>query len=299
MSSQYNGDGTIPVATAPWTRKAIVSTTNASPIVVNLPTHGFNNGDTIEILGHQVNTNANGVHTITKIDANNFSLNGTTGNGAGSGTGYAVDYSVNPLITIPGDGDLASASSVNPAFEGLFNLAPYNYKRAGQYSLVDVFQADQTAAAPNVRLSGFPVNVPSTTTGGVWRDFPTLTALLSFGVPPALSGADGDFLEYDFSFSPRWIVTSPDVYDIAYAVSFETNGGAYSEQIATSYFVQDESGTALNFTSPLNFHGTVNGNANSWNFGVRYWFPTTLTNTAVLDLFNAWNLTVKHYRSNR
>lgn len=52
-----------------------------SPISITSPTHGLESGYEIVISGSTGNTAANGTWTIEKIDANNFSLNGSTGNG--------------------------------------------------------------------------------------------------------------------------------------------------------------------------------------------------------------------------
>lgn len=302
MSSTYSGDGTVPAATLPWNRRAITGSTNTSPIQVTIPSHGFNTGDTISIEGHLGNAPANGLHSIVRIDANTISLNGTTGAGAGGASGYAFDYEVQPQISLPSDGvDLVNASSVNPAHEAARDVVPYLFKRCGAYSLVGIYEASAVAADPKTAVSGFPITVVGGTTGGVWRDVPGMTSLLTYGgaVPPALVGADGDVLEYHFTFSPRWLVTAPDVYEIGFALGLETNGGAFSEIPTTFTFVQDVTGGSVNTTAPLHLHGTQNGDASSFNFSLRYWLPTTLTNSAELRLFASWDLLVKHYRSNK
>lgn len=61
---------------------AVTAATNASPIVLTSTGHSLNTGDIISVSGVVGNTAANGVFTITKLDANTFSLNGSTGNGA-------------------------------------------------------------------------------------------------------------------------------------------------------------------------------------------------------------------------
>lgn len=66
----------------------IASSTNASPIQVNTSTdHGLATGDLVYIASHATNTNANGVHQVTVVDHDSFTLDGTTGNGVGSSTG--------------------------------------------------------------------------------------------------------------------------------------------------------------------------------------------------------------------
>jgi hypothetical protein len=61
---------------------AVTGASNASPIVVTSAGHSLNTGDAISISGVAGNTAANGTFTVTKVDANTFSLNGSTGNAA-------------------------------------------------------------------------------------------------------------------------------------------------------------------------------------------------------------------------
>lgn len=83
---------------------AITSSTDATPIVVTSTTaHGLYNGQTgVYITGHLVNTNANGMWTITKLTDTTFSLNSSiaTGAGAGGATG-TIAGSASPMQ--PGD----------------------------------------------------------------------------------------------------------------------------------------------------------------------------------------------------
>jgi hypothetical protein len=71
---------------------AIASSTNASPIVITMPSaHGLVTGDYVMITGHATNTNANGVWLVgttpTSTTFQILQINGanTTGNGAGTG----------------------------------------------------------------------------------------------------------------------------------------------------------------------------------------------------------------------
>src|SRR5262249_59830861 len=56
-------------------------------IVITLNGHGLRSGQQITIAGVTGNTAANGVFNVTVIDPNNFSLNGSTGNGNYTGGG--------------------------------------------------------------------------------------------------------------------------------------------------------------------------------------------------------------------
>lgn len=63
-------------------RTSITNATNASPIVITANGHGLSTNDRISIRDVLGNTAANVTnHQVTVIDANSFSLNGTTGNG--------------------------------------------------------------------------------------------------------------------------------------------------------------------------------------------------------------------------
>lgn len=76
------GDGT----------KAVTNTTNATPIVVSVATHGYSNGDGIQIAGVTGNTNANGDWVIAGVTAGTFELVGSQGNGAHGGSPTAEKY---------------------------------------------------------------------------------------------------------------------------------------------------------------------------------------------------------------
>jgi len=70
--------------------RAIVSSTNATPIVVTCTGHGFSTGDRVTINNHATNTAANGTWTATRLTADTFSLDGSVGNGVGGATGCAA-----------------------------------------------------------------------------------------------------------------------------------------------------------------------------------------------------------------
>ncbi len=59
----------------------ITDATNTGPIVVTAVAHGRQTGDQVEIKDVLGNTAANGVWTVTNVDADSFSLDGSTGNG--------------------------------------------------------------------------------------------------------------------------------------------------------------------------------------------------------------------------
>lgn len=82
-------DTSYPKHTDGTTAKTISAATNASPISVTATSHGFSTNDWVVISGVVGNTAANGVWQITVVDANTFTLNGSTGNGAYTSGGIA------------------------------------------------------------------------------------------------------------------------------------------------------------------------------------------------------------------
>lgn len=74
----------------------VTAATNASPIVITAAGHGYATGDKIAVQDVGGNTAANGLWTITVIDANTFSLNGSIGNGAYTSGGYVTNR---PMMT--------------------------------------------------------------------------------------------------------------------------------------------------------------------------------------------------------
>ncbi|MFO0824393.1 MAG: beta-1,3-glucanase family protein [Gemmataceae bacterium] len=93
----------------------ITGATNASPIVITSANHDLTTGDVIEVSGVGGNTAANGIFTVTVVDANTFSLDGSQGNGAYTSGGTWSSFSVPLRLVAPKDvtGEL-SATSTDP-----------------------------------------------------------------------------------------------------------------------------------------------------------------------------------------
>ncbi|MHC4880502.1 MAG: FG-GAP-like repeat-containing protein, partial [Planctomycetota bacterium] len=78
----------------------VTDATNASPIVVTASGHGLSTGDLVRVSGVVGNETANGVHSITVLDANSFELVGSFGSGAYTSGGQVfalVDPRLGPL----------------------------------------------------------------------------------------------------------------------------------------------------------------------------------------------------------
>jgi len=81
---------TITIADGAAVGGAITAATNASPIVVTAPNHGLVTGQSVTITGALGNTAANGTFVVTVLTSSTFSLNGSTGNGAYTGSGVWI-----------------------------------------------------------------------------------------------------------------------------------------------------------------------------------------------------------------
>lgn len=77
----------------PFSARTITAATNATPIVCTLTNHGYSTGDVIQITGAAGNTATNGNWKVTVVNANSFSLDDSSGNGAWTSGG-----AVNPIF---------------------------------------------------------------------------------------------------------------------------------------------------------------------------------------------------------
>src|SRR5262245_27036809 len=55
---------------------------NASPVVIASSGHGLSTGTRVTVAGVLGNSGANGTWSVTRVDADHFSLDGSTGSGA-------------------------------------------------------------------------------------------------------------------------------------------------------------------------------------------------------------------------
>lgn len=81
----YDADALIDAGVGSLTQMdtgVITGATNASPIVITDTAHGLQTGNIVKIANVLGNTAANGTFVVTRVTANTFSLQGSTGNGA-------------------------------------------------------------------------------------------------------------------------------------------------------------------------------------------------------------------------
>lgn len=83
---------------------AITSSTDATPIVMTVASHGLSTGDRVLIYGHTTNIAANGIYKITKLTDNTFSLQDEftgadiAGSGAGAGSNSGLIVKAPPIL---------------------------------------------------------------------------------------------------------------------------------------------------------------------------------------------------------
>ena len=159
---------------------SISNTTGAgiSPIVVTTTsTHALVTGQQVIISGVNGNTASNGQYQITVINTTQFSLNGTTGNGAytGSGTvnttGFAFPINFTegtPVLAVGNDGYTAAQISTTSFGDAIFTAAT-NQPFSGTSSSLTISQAANyqttiAAGSNGVSLPTGTINVAATTT---------------------------------------------------------------------------------------------------------------------------------------
>ena len=98
----------------------ITGATNASPIVITADEHRYTTGTRVTITGVLGNTAANGTWIVTRIDADTFSLTGSTGNGDYTSGGTS---NVTGLYEYEIDATGVSGYEKNECFQVLFTYA--------------------------------------------------------------------------------------------------------------------------------------------------------------------------------
>lgn len=115
MANWEATSGTMPQQT--FETKTITGATNASPIVITIASHGYSNGDQVQIQNVLGNTAANGGWLITVLTADTFSLTGSTGNGAYTSGGTCIARRVGSrcsLIAVWGGRIVLSGMATDP-----------------------------------------------------------------------------------------------------------------------------------------------------------------------------------------
>lgn len=176
--------------------KTITGATSASPIVISAAGHGFTTGQSILISG-VVGINANGKWLITVIDADKFSLNGSTGNGTWSSGGTPQATSVT-VTTSAAHGFVSGVQAMIAGVQGMPGINA-TWAPIGLIGSATTLTIPASASAgAGTYLSGGLVGdgggpIPSAVVNGRW--------LRSFDAP-------GHYHFQDFGGVPDWNGTS-------------------------------------------------------------------------------------------
>ncbi len=132
-----------------WKPKAVTDASNTTPIVITSAAHGFSNGATVIVREVGGNTAARGEWTITYIDANTFSLDGSVGNAAYS-SGGICGRTANETVEL---GILAAGGHTTGAAPFLRGLLAAKYTPTQVlFNNTLSLQADLTGSGNSVQL---------------------------------------------------------------------------------------------------------------------------------------------------
>lgn len=128
--------------------------TSAGLIAVYAVAHGLLTGDRVLLTGHgvvatAVGKEANGVWTVTKVDADHVTLDGSTYVGNGGATGTILYLGLMPRATLPDDGvDLRTAAAINVPNEDAKDAQAYLAERVSQYRVHSIDTLNIKQATP-------------------------------------------------------------------------------------------------------------------------------------------------------
>jgi hypothetical protein len=150
----------------------ITNATNAAPIQITSSQHGFKTGDSVFITGIVGNMAPNNTAwTVTFVDANNFTLNGSTGNGnyTSGGTAFYADRPQNTLFRHNGieasDPTLGSPSApFITAAQGQTIKLPFDWLVHMDRFLISPMEILHTSGYPPYKLTQQFMTLPVTTT---------------------------------------------------------------------------------------------------------------------------------------
>ena len=137
--------------------RTITNATNASPIIVTSASHGLSTGDVITIEGVVGNTNANAEWVITKIDANSFSLDDSTGNAGytsgGTFTGSLPQFLERHL--------LAACIAAFYVADGQNDKAQLENATAEEYLMQEIDRVERLQQQNRIVINSYPALWPT------------------------------------------------------------------------------------------------------------------------------------------
>lgn len=294
MSQQYRG---LPANISRPGSLNIVSSTNASPIVLTVTAHGLTTGDVVDVANHTTNTAANGRWAATVIDANDFALytiggSASRGNGVGGATGTVQPRTFGASFAMPSDGDAENAASVDVSLQALADRTEF---------------AALSIAAGSFCMIGYSHQTLDPATGfGQWGAGSLTTTASQITLVPSgsafwtIPGVNmEDLLEIDFGFSAQaggansllFLEYDGRVPGGVPGIGTKLNGTTRPVSTASSYGGAIHMKAFLPITAS-NFFGAGNSGG---NVDISLWGVTT-TSTDTVSLDGAYDLAVKIWR---
>jgi hypothetical protein len=289
MTSIYSPNGTIVAnVRSPNAPALISSVSNATPAVVTSAGHGMQTGDNIEI---ELTGVVDGQWVVTVIDANNFSLNGSTASGTAS-SGQFWDYTLNPLSELPSDGALASAANLLTPVEGALNMGPFLNRRLGKWRVYD-------SMVKRLTDDSFTTNWSSTVLGSSYATLTSATGLITSANTYPPSAGVHDLIHVDFRATCS-LATSGVTPTAAIALGISVNGGSYSVVSASGQRMQPAvlsgSNVSEDFRVALEADFTLSPGG-TYNFALMG-VAINAAVTTTLVLVGSWSISVTQYRQN-
>lgn len=245
--------------TQPSSVLQIGSATNATPIVIGTQnTNTLTTGEQIAISGVTGNFAANGVRTITRVDANHFSLNGSAGSGTYTANTGVVQSLLSAFATC-----LITNNNMN--FDGASGNRTYiDNAIIPQY----VFTKNTATIAPDHYNSTVNITAKTTISATATTDL-NLTAVNNVNIV----GTIATNISATDDSSPVTIVSNSGDVDITAAASFDGSNGPGNVNIAAAQSGAVNliaSGASLDIGSNLlQMQGTLKGQINdSLRFGL-------------------------------
>lgn len=181
-------------------RLLIVSSTNAAPIELQVTAHGYDTGDSVEVIGSQ-DPAAEGLWNITKTGVNTFTLDGSTGTLAGGAIGFVKNFTVLPNGQYIEDSiDELDATNLNTPVENVNNFVPFAYRLAGEYRLFE----RRLLQATDDTWASWSTNTPGIFNAAAWADVASGSSLFGGG---------------------QFYVNDGDIFELWMTLNVDTTGG--------------------------------------------------------------------------
>ena len=260
MSTNYNG---VPDNVIPSGPVGITSSTFANPIQITAPGHGMTSGDHADVYLHQANTPANGLWTVTVIDANNFTIPvaGITGGGA---TGYVQPLRDGSVAPTPSDGDDEDAASVDVMLQALADRTSHLFVSTGGYKLATRLEMSAGAATGSFSSAVWAKGTDST---GLAATVMTNGSSGSLSWPTLAAIAAGDIILVDLDTTASLLSGAGAYVELWGATPSPGTIASFEKMAGVSRSLSSAGGVLFGAEIPMHLKGNlVAGNAGLFVF---------------------------------